>query len=212
MNGFSHQGLSTHSNDDGEQIDSRHPDYIAMGPKYRLINHLLGGRTAMKLAREDYLPKFPKEDSEVYARRLANVFLNPSFGVAVESHSSKPFSQKIIVENHSKDSRLKGLIDNTDGQGNDITEFGKRLFVDADQYGMTHILADFNASKAVSLQEEMEEANTARLVHIKCLDLFYWDADDEGLLEVRYHRQATIRKGTFGKQQVKQIVRWQRDS
>jgi len=198
-NSYEHQGLVTHSSDDGEQVNSRHPDYIAMGPKYRLINHLLGGRAAMKLAAQEYLPMFPKEKDEVYLKRLQNVFVNPSFGVAVESHSSKPFSQKIVVEKHSEDPRLKGLITNTDGQGNDLTEFGKRLFVDADQYGMTHILTDFNASKAVSLQEEMEEANTARLVHIKCLDLFYWDADDEGLLEVRYHREATVRKGTFGK-------------
>ena len=210
-NGYQHQGLSS-SNDDGDQVDSRHPDYIAMGAKYRLINRILGGRVAMQGAGTEYLPMFPNEKEEVYRRRLNNVFINPSFSVAVESHSSKPFSQKIVVENHAEDARLAGLINDTDGQGNDLTEFGKRLFVDADQYGMTHILADFNASEAVSLQQEREEGNTARLVHIKCLDLFFWDADSNGLTEIRYHREATVTKGHFGKKQVKQIVRWLRNS
>lgn len=209
-NGYDHQGLAT-SGDDGGQIDSKHPSYAAMGTKYTLVNRLLGGRPAMQGEGTAYLPMFPNEKEDVYRLRLSNTFLNPAFSVAVESHSSKPFSQKIVLEGHIDDKRLAGLVDNTDGQGNDLTEFGKRLFVDGDQYGMTHILADFNVSHAETLQQEEAEGNTARLVHVKCLDLFYWDSDDKGLTEIRYHREATVPNGTFGKKQVKQIVRWSRE-
>ena len=52
--GFTHRGLLTQSYDEGNSIDSRHPSYIAMGPKYRLINTLLGGSAAMRAAAEVY--------------------------------------------------------------------------------------------------------------------------------------------------------------
>lgn len=210
INGFDSNSLNSNTNDDGTQIDSRHPSYIAMTDKYRLINTILGGYTAMRDAGLLYLPQFTNESPESYKNRLGRTYLDPSFSVAVESHSAKPFSRPIVLEGLSDDPRLSGLHKNTDGEGNDVTEFAKRVFVDGDQYGMSHILADYTTSTATSKADEA--GDSARLVHVRCLDLFYWDKDASGLSEIRYHRAATVAKGAFGKQQVRQIVRWRRDS
>jgi len=204
------QAFGKSANDSGDSADSRHPDYIAMIPRYKLINALKGGSEAMRFYPE-YLPKFPKEDDTIYSRRLAKAFLDPSFAVAIESHTGKPFSHEIVVEGFSEDPRLAPLIDNTDGEGNDITEFTKRVFEDADSYGKSHILVDYSASDAVSRKDEMDSETRATLVHIKCLDLFFWDTDGDGMTEIRYHREATEAYGSFGRRQVKEIVRWTRD-
>lgn len=214
-NHFQHIGLGVMSADTGDSIDSRHPDYVANIEKYDLINTLLGGSAAMRGAGEKYLPKFKKEADEDYKRRLSRAFLNPSFSVAIESHASKPFSFPVNVEGNSENPMLSSLIDNADGQGNGITEFAKRLFTDGGSYGMTHVLADFSNNNAVSKADELLNGVGANLVHIRCLDLFYWDAELVGgkhkLTEIRYHREATVKQGEFGKRQAKQIVRWLRD-
>ncbi len=215
-NNFTHIGLSSGTIDDGADIDSRHPDYVANVERYNLINTELGGSTSMRNAGTTYLPKFDKETDAAYIFRKNRTYLNPSFSVAIESHASKPFSKPVVVENHSDDSRLGSLVENTDGQGNDVTEFAKRLFTDADSYGMTHVLSDYSVSDAVSLADELASGAGATLVHIRCLDLFYWDAKivngKHVLTEIRYHREATIANGEFGKRQAKQIVRWTRDN
>lgn len=211
-NYYQHYGLGNTSVDDGESVASRHPQYIANIEKYDLINTLLGGSSAMRAAGTRFLPRFENEEASSYATRLERSFLNPSFSVAIESHASKPFSVPVVVENHSEDLRLASLIDNTDGQGNDLTEFSKRLFTDADSYGMTHILADYSVSDAQSLGEEIASGAGVNLVHIRCLDLFYWDAElvngKHRLTEIRYFRDSVVPHGPFGKKQVRQVVRW----
>lgn len=208
-NGFTVHGFGQVA-DNGESIDSRHPDYISMIPKYQLINALKGGSAGMA-RHPEYLPRFPKEENDVYARRVDKAFLDPSFSVAIESHTSKPFSHEIVVENASDDPRVAELEVNADGEGNSLTEFGKRLFADGDEYGKSYVLVDFTNSEAINLQQELASGARATFVHIKCLDLFYWDNDRNGLTEIRYWRDATVPHGQFGKKQVRQIVRWTRD-
>ena len=216
INGYQPQGSQTGLSDQGESVDSRHPDYVAEDNKRRLINTLIGGTPAMRGTGEFYLPKFPNEPDGSYTQRLNRSYLNPSFAIAVESHSSKPFSQKVVIEGAIDDPRVSGLELNADGQGNDITEYGKRKFVDADQYGMSHTIVDYSTTDAISLADELAGNNSARFVHVRCLDLFYWDAEvvngKHEMVEIRYHQEATVSQGRFGKSQVKQIVRWLRDS
>lgn len=211
---FQYVGLNQTSADNGDDITSQHPTYIALREKRKLINTLLGGNSAMRAAPE-YLPSFPKEDPVLYSQRLARSYLNPALSIAIEKHASKPFSQPIFTENLSTDARLTPLVTNTDGEGNNLTEFAKRVFTDADSFGLSYILSDFSKSDAKNKADDLR-GSSARLIHVKALDLFYWDntvINGETILtEIRYYQDATVSNGEFGKKQVKQIKRWTRDS
>lgn len=121
---------------------------------WRLSADLLGGTDAMQEAGEAWLPRFPREDIELYRHRLAHTVLYPGFERAIEITAARPFSRPIIFENGDLPDGLRYLQGNFDGEGSSITAYHKTLMTRALQHGMAHSFMFMPKNDAKTLAEE----------------------------------------------------------
>jgi hypothetical protein len=112
-------------------------DHNVMAPYWRMVDAILRGVEAVRGGCEDYLPRFPKEAPEHYEFRrktspLTNIYADISRNLA-----SKPFSKPVKLNEESPDVlqgtldektkvRSGGLVDDIDGQGNNLHVFASR--------------------------------------------------------------------------------------
>lgn len=119
-------------------------DLGAMVPYWDLSDTLVDGITAMRLAGQTYLPKFPAEEKDAYEFRLkSTTMMTNIFADIIESLSSKPFEQAATLLGDDVPQELMDFIDNVDGAGNNLTVFGSGVFYDSVKSGIDWIFVDF---------------------------------------------------------------------
>src|SRR4051795_2235684 len=72
-------------------------DYRAMQPQWQMIAHILAGGEAVRCAAECYLPKYEKESSTEYRRRLKVAPWRPEFVDALRNLTSRPFTRAPVL-------------------------------------------------------------------------------------------------------------------
>ena len=200
-----------------DSIDSRHPDYIADGTKMELVSDLLSGIGAMR-ARGDYLLPMENESSSQYAIRKQRSTLNPGFTEAITAQTSKPFSKEVTIENYDSLSKeVKAMLKDLDGHGKTITELGKDIFAGCASYKDGYTFTDFVARGEIDESTTLSDENISNTrtfsFFIPRTALFNWDFDSEGeYSEVRFKTSELRKIGKFGKDLVKIIYRWTKDS
>jgi hypothetical protein len=100
------------------------------------------GAVEVKKAGQTYLPKFPAESDDEYARRLASAPWRPEFEDALRGITSKPFAKEVTLAGEPSD-EVQSLAEDIDGRGNNLHVFAKGLFEDGVSLGAAGILVDF---------------------------------------------------------------------
>lgn len=181
-------------------------DEMAQDGSWRLIDHLLGGTSAMRAAREEYLPKEPRENIRAYDVRLNRSFLFNAFKDTIKRLTSKPFASPVSLKGEETlDDRLQGIKDNTDRRGTSLTELAKKSLREGITWGLCHILVDF----PIVLDPESVTRNTEdrpNFVFVSPRNLIGWKVDGSGeLSEIRIQEFRTEPVGSYGDQKVKYI-------
>lgn len=196
-----------------DSIDSRHPEYEDAYDDMKLISTLLGGPTAMRDQGVDYLPELSGETPVEYSKRLSNTYLHPGFTEGVQKQTSKPFSQRIVVEGREKLNKpIQASIDDMDGNGTSLDQMAEAAFFSGASYGSVYLFTDYSSidlPPGASRKDEIQLGARPKMSFIEKKDLFNWGFDDDGTLsEIRFYATSVKTVGTFGKERVNLIYRW----
>ena len=93
--------------------------------------------------------------------------------------SSKPF-QKEITESGEVSPQFRDILDDVDICGSNISKFGRAVFEDAMQYGLTHILVDMpsrNPDENIDIASQAENNIRPYLVGVSAKSLISWTSE-----------------------------------
>lgn len=189
-----------------DEVTVPNSKWAGMNQEWRMIEALLGGTKAMRLARDEYLPRYEGEDQKAYEFRLKNTYLYNYYKKAIQALVGKPFSQPIT---HPEDEpeEMKPIANDFDLQGNDITIYAKNWFTCAMSYGHSYTLVDYPDTGGAQYTRLDEKANNMRpyAVHIPAKDVIGWRVIDHNgsykLQQVRIRQTSNKPVGQFGEQE-----------
>lgn len=103
-------------------------DYRAMETYWHMVETILEGALAMRLAGTTYLPQFTNESLTDYEYRRKNAKFTNIYRDIVENLAAKPFAKEVKLVDGSFSTRIADLIEDIDGQGNHLHVFAAQLF------------------------------------------------------------------------------------
>lgn len=143
-----------------EKPDQKDPFHKEMEPKWDKIRTVLAGTQAMRDAGEKFTPKFKKEDTETYKRRLQKTDLTNVLADSIENVVSKPFSEPIKFDVDNTLEEYKEWAEDVDRQGNDISTFAEDTFYQSVADGIGYLLVDSPSTGGAQLTvKEAKELN-----------------------------------------------------
>jgi hypothetical protein len=123
-------------------VSTKTDSVTAMEPDWNLARALLGGTRAMRAAGKQYLPKWPNEDDDAYACRLASAVLFPAYKRTVDTLSGKPFAEPITLGDDVP-ANIAEWTQDIDLRGRNLSAFAADLLESALGYGICGILVDY---------------------------------------------------------------------
>ena len=195
-------------------------EYLDMATHWTLIDDLLGGTAAMRVAGSRWLPKESREDPQAWQNRLDRSILYGAYADTVDDLCGRPFSRPVTVQGTGRGGprRLEAMLQNVDGQGSSLTQFAREVFWTLLNRGVTHILVDFPRSpRAEGQRPTLAEENglLPTFVHIRPEDLIGWryvTMDRAPVLSmIRWTTTRQADEGRYGASQVDQIRVWTAD-
>jgi hypothetical protein len=122
-------------------VNDPNDEIKALRELWAVLDALDGGTPAMRQAKTSLLPKWPNEENEAYAARLATATLFPAWKRTVSVMAGKPFSKALTLKD--ADARIEQWAENIDLQGNSLHVFAADGFREAVGYGLGGILVDY---------------------------------------------------------------------
>jgi hypothetical protein len=185
-------------------------EYDRMALNWPLLEDLLGGTSAMREARHNWLPREPRESHIAYENRLARSFLYNAFGDTVEKLVAKPFSRPVTVQGDIP-KPLDLIEKDVDMSGRDVTQLCRDVFRSLVVYGVSHILIDFPKTDGIeSLADERARKIRPTLVHVSPTQLIGWRTERQAngrdrLTQIRLKQKQVEPKGDFIEEEVEYI-------
>jgi hypothetical protein len=179
-----------------------------MAGDWPLLDGLMGGTRAMRAAGEALLPRFPAEESQDYDARRKTAVLTNFYGRTCQVMASKPFSQ--AIDESGVASSVAEYLDDIDGQGNGLAQFGQSVFKGCLSHGLGGVLVDFPPVGAV-LTKAAEKASGVRPYwsHYPAATILGCDAQRVGgmwkIMQLRLLEMASEPNGRFGAKSVEQV-------
>ncbi len=128
--------------------DRTSSDYDAMISYWELVSDLTNGLDAMIAGGERYLPRFESEDLPSYQKRLQNAKYTNIYSDIVENLAQRPFATEIVVDASPK---IEPLLEDIDGQGNNIHNFAATHFRNAIDYSVDWIYVDYTRTNPMTV-------------------------------------------------------------
>ncbi len=138
---------------------------------------LMGGTTAMRQARETYLPRFGKESLEAYEARIRSSWLFNGYRKTVRDMTGRVFSKSVEINDVPE--TLEEWLDNADLQGRDLSTFARQVFEDAiEGPGISYIMVDAPRRNGTVTRAQAQAENLRPyLVHLKAEDVLGWKTE-----------------------------------
>lgn len=114
--------------------------YEFMLPKWRMINTLLGGTSAMRTAGKLYLPQHPHESDPNYRDRLNTTTLLNMTELTLDALVGKPFSDKVYVKDAPEE--LEEFLTDVDMQSNNLHVFCRSWFREGIAKSFAHVMIE----------------------------------------------------------------------
>lgn len=137
-----------------EALDERSPLFKLAHEKWTLVCDLFGGTDRMRACGETYLPREVGEratdkDGDIrFQARLNRSTLTNFYKKTLVKHVGKVFSAAIKHQGYV--TKIEEWLENVDLRNNDLTEFGKNVFLDGYNKGVTYIVAEHLKNPLVS--------------------------------------------------------------
>lgn len=103
-------------------------DYKAMADYWQMVEDILAGTTAMRLAGKKYLPQFLAESALDYSYRRVNAKFTNIYRDIVENLAAKPFAKEVGLVDGSASTAITDLCEDIDGRGNSLHVFAGQVF------------------------------------------------------------------------------------
>lgn len=104
-----------------------------------MIDHLWSGTRAMRAS--GYLVKFDQESDEAFKLRQKNATFLPFFRQSVKQMTGRVFAEPIKLRDDVPPA-VAELMQDVDGQGNNLQVFARRWFMMLLRYGVAHVIVD----------------------------------------------------------------------
>jgi hypothetical protein len=195
--------------DNQTKPDTPSSDHRAMLPYWDMVETILGGSAAMRMAGKKYLPKFPNETEADYKFRVETAKFTNIYRDIVENLAAKPFSKEVAVVDGTASTTVQETAEDIDGQGNNLNVFAGRVFFTGINDAVTWIFIDKppvpeGASRAL----EREIGARPYWVHVpaKRMLAVYSDVINgkEEFVHARIYEPETVRSG-FGERTIKRV-------
>lgn len=148
-------------------------DAEAMSDYLETVNDVLGGIKAIQRNWKKYAVKFPYEREERFELRKQLSVMTNVFKDVTESLASKPFQREVTVKNET--SAFAPLIEDIDGQGNNLSVFAGDTFYRGITDSITWIRVDYPDGKLFNSREEERQAGVrpywVRVPHYDIIDV-----------------------------------------
>lgn len=180
----------------------------SMSQHWPMIRALQGGTSAMRVAGEAYLPKWPNEEQKSYDARLKVATLYPAFSRTVEVLAAKPFSKPLTLSDMPQ--TLEAWCDDIDLQGRNLHSFAADVFKDCVGLGMAGVLVDFPPVEGVKNREDEKRVGARPyFVHIKPENILGFKISRVNgswrLIQLRLLEVIAEEDGEFGEKDVEQV-------
>lgn len=189
--------------------------YSEMAGPWKLIDALLGGRTAMQAGGKTWLKKEDIESEKAYQSRLERSHLFSGYQDATSKLIEKPFQRPVTIKKlDSLSPALQAISDDANGSGQSLTKFASTLFHDLVHRGITHFYVDLSADSAPATDADiLGGSRHPYFVHVPAARVIGW-RDREGvngkreLTQVRIVEYASVDAGDFGTKLVRRVRVW----
>lgn len=132
--------------DVAEGLEAYAKDIGCMVDYWDQTDAIVEGYDAVRNAADKYLPKFNEEKTDDYKVRLQLTKFTNIYRDIVEGLASKPFEEEITLLEDDKakpPEEIKTFIEDVDGGGNSITQFGSLTFFNGINSAIDWIFVDF---------------------------------------------------------------------
>lgn len=181
------------------------PAVDAMRADWAVIAPLMGGTKAMRAAGQSLLPRYPAEDADAYAQRLALSTLLPVYAETVGNMVSRVFAEPLQVGDDVPP-EIAGWLTDIDLAGNDLNAWAVDWFRTGLSHGLCHALVEYPRADGVStLAEEQAAGLRPYAVLIKPEQVLGWRVEGGVLTQFRYLEVIEEPKGEFGVESVDQV-------
>lgn len=164
------------------------PTMVAQTPAWEMVDDLWGGTKSMRLAKERWLPKEPKEATKAYELRVERSFLFNGYRQAVQMISGKPFGKPVTLRESEKlPEPLDAIEENVDRTNRGLSKFAEECLRWGVHYGLHHVLVDFparDASTPRTLEDDRRERVRPLFIHVKARDVLGFSTVEENGVQV----------------------------
>lgn len=183
------------------EIDREHPEYRQRKATWQTYRDLYAGGDQLKSRANEYLKARQREPAQVYGERLSRVFYENYVGSIVDWYAATLFRREPVIALEGKNARgrefFNRFLEDCDLRGTAITDFFRKVFVDALICGTGYVLVDFPRTEGhVSnrAEEDLLGASRAYLVHRTAEELINWSRDERGGFEWVVMRSEHLRQ------------------
>lgn len=193
-------------------VNQKSAEVESLGKQWPLLEALMEGTPAMREGKTAYLPRWPNEEPDSYAARVATATLFPAYRRTVRVMAGKPFSKDVTLSEDTPES-IKNWSEDIDLQGVSLHSFAAEMFEES-FYGLAGILVDYprvgpspNGVRTVA----QVEATGARpyWVRVKHEQLLGWKAANIAgrmkLTQLRLMESVEEDDGEFGTKTIAQV-------
>lgn len=134
------------------------PAVVEMSGEWPIAEALIGGTKAMRAAGERFLPRWPQEEPEAHAARIAVSTLYPAFRRTLSVMVGKPFAKPMSFGDDVPP-RVREICEgDADLQGRNLHVFAQQPCRDALAFGVSGVLVDFPRTDGVRTQADERNA------------------------------------------------------
>lgn len=152
--------------------DATSSAYDIQAPFWQMVDTILAGTDAIRLAGKLYLPAFPSEPDERYDLRLSTAKFTNIYSDIVENLAAKPMAKEVGLVEGSASERIEELCEDIDGAGNNLHVFISKVLFNGINRGIDWIYVDFPKSRpGLTVAAEKAAGLRPYWVHIAATDM-----------------------------------------
>lgn len=196
-------------------IDREHPEYSAKKSMWRRYRDLYAGGEQFRLNAAEYLVRRHREPLDVYNERLSRVFYENYVGSIVDWYAATLFRREPILTFQGANETAKAFysefVEDCDLRGSCLSDFYRRVLVEALVCGTAYVLVDFPRSDRPAANRAEEEAlGQARAYLVDCSpqEVINWRYDERGNFEWVVIRTSGLRQDEPGSSAWIKETRW----
>lgn len=192
-------------------VNERSPLVGDMAHEWPMLEALMKGTRAMRMAGELYLPKFKNEDQADYRRRLMSSTLFPAFKRTVGVMAGKPFSRALTLSDAPPE--IEAWAEDIDRQGVNLHTFASEMMAEVLAYGIGGILVEaprpITGNRIPTRAEEAAAGIRPYFVRVRHDQIVGFRIDVQNgrqvLAQLRLAETASVPDGDFGEQIVERV-------